>query len=62
MIKILENYRFEFRRAKSSHQIYLRSEDNKMIVVLYHGRKDMKMGTFLAILKQAEIDKMIYKI
>ncbi|MDZ7900805.1 MAG: type II toxin-antitoxin system HicA family toxin [Arcicella sp.] len=57
LIKILENYGFEFRRAKGSHQVFYRSDYNKTVIVPYHGGKDMKMGTFLAILKQAGIDK-----
>ncbi|MBK8624665.1 MAG: type II toxin-antitoxin system HicA family toxin [Saprospiraceae bacterium] len=30
---------------------------NKTVIVPFHGGKDMKKGTFLAILKQAGIDK-----
>jgi predicted RNA binding protein YcfA (HicA-like mRNA interferase family) len=57
LIKLLEEHGFIFKRAKGSHQIYYRSEDNVTVVVPYHGGKDMKLGTFLAILKQAGIDK-----
>jgi predicted RNA binding protein YcfA (HicA-like mRNA interferase family) len=41
LIKILENYGFEFRRAKGSHQVFYRSDDNRTVIVPYHGGKDM---------------------
>lgn len=37
LINVLDNYGFEFRRAKGSHKIYYRSEDNKTVVVPNHG-------------------------
>jgi predicted RNA binding protein YcfA (HicA-like mRNA interferase family) len=57
LIKLLEEHGFIFKRAKGSHQIYYRAEDNVTVVVPYHKGKDMKLGTFLAILRQAGIDK-----
>jgi len=53
----LEYHGFVFKRAKGSHQIYYNSDTNITIVVPVHGNKDIKKGTFLAILKQAGIDK-----
>ena len=57
LIKLLEQHGFVFLRAKGSHQLYHNSITGKTIVVPVHGGKDMKKGTFLAILKQAGIDK-----
>jgi predicted RNA binding protein YcfA (HicA-like mRNA interferase family) len=57
LIKILEANGFVFKRAKGSHQLYFNPTAQKTVTVPYHGGKDMKKGTFLAILKQAGIDK-----
>lgn len=56
VIKILD-------RTKESHQIFRHPETRKMVVIPYH-KKDLPMGTFLEILKQAgiskeEIEKMV---
>lgn len=56
LIKILEQNGFLFKRAKGSHQLYYNSTTNKTVIVPVHGGKDMKKGTFLAILKQSGID------
>jgi predicted RNA binding protein YcfA (HicA-like mRNA interferase family) len=56
LIKLLEQHGFVFKRSKGSHQLYYNSQTNKTIIVPFHGGKDMKKGTFLAILKQAGID------
>ena len=57
LIKILEQYGFVFKRSKGSHQLYHNPASNKTVIVPLHGGKDMKKGTFLAVLKQAGIDK-----
>ena len=57
LIKILEEAGFEFRRSKGSHQIFYNPVTNKTAIVPVHGNKDLKKGTFLAILKQAGISK-----
>jgi predicted RNA binding protein YcfA (HicA-like mRNA interferase family) len=57
LIKLLENHGFVFRRAKGSHQIFYNESVNITVIVPIHGNKDIKKGTFLAILKQAGIDK-----
>jgi predicted RNA binding protein YcfA (HicA-like mRNA interferase family) len=57
LIKILEQHGYIFKRSKGSHQLYYNPITNKTIIVPVHGDKDMKKGTFLAILKQADIDK-----
>ena len=57
LIKMLEQNGFVFQRAKGSHQLFHNATTGKTIIVPVHGGKDMKKGTFLAILKQAGIDK-----
>lgn len=56
LIKLLESNGFVFKRAKGSHQVFYNADSNKTAIVPYHGGKDLKKGTFLAILKQAGID------
>jgi len=60
LIKILEQNGFAFQRAKGSHQLFYNVTTGKTIIVPVHGGKDLKKGTFLAILKQADIDKSIF--
>ena len=55
LIRLLEQNGFLFKRGRGSHQLYYHSEKNITVVVPVHGGKDMKKGTFLAILKQAGI-------
>jgi predicted RNA binding protein YcfA (HicA-like mRNA interferase family) len=57
LIKILELNGFLFKRSKGSHQLYFNPVTNKTVIVPVHSGKDMKKGTFLAVLKQAGINK-----
>ena len=57
LIKLLEIHGFIFKRSKGSHQIYYNIATNITVIVPVHGSKDVKKGTFLAICKQAGIDK-----
>ncbi len=57
LIKVLEQHGFVFKRSKGSHQLYFNPATNKTVTVPVHGGRDMKKGTFLAILKHAGIDK-----
>ena len=57
LVKLLEQHGFIFRRAKGSHQIFYNESANITVIVPVHGNKDIKKGTFLAILRQAGIDK-----
>jgi predicted RNA binding protein YcfA (HicA-like mRNA interferase family) len=56
LIKILNNYGFEFKRSKGSHHIY-ENALGKIVVVPVHSNKDLPKGTYYGILKQAGIDK-----
>ncbi len=55
LIQLLEENGYIFKRAKGSHQVYYNPISNKTIIVPYHNGKDLKKGTFMAILKQAGI-------
>jgi predicted RNA binding protein YcfA (HicA-like mRNA interferase family) len=56
LIQLLEENGYVFKRAKGSHQVYYNPISNKTIIVPYHNGKDLKKGTFMAILKQAGIE------
>jgi predicted RNA binding protein YcfA (HicA-like mRNA interferase family) len=56
LIKLLETHGFLLKRSKGSHHIFYNPISNITVVVPVHN-KDIKKGTFLAILKQAGIDK-----
>ena len=56
LIQLLEENGYVFKRAKGSHQVYYNPINNKIIIVPYHSGKDLKKGTFMAILKQAGIE------
>jgi predicted RNA binding protein YcfA (HicA-like mRNA interferase family) len=58
LIKYLLENGFVYKRSKGSHHLYHNPVTNKTVIVPLHGSKDMKKGTFLAILKQAGIDKI----
>jgi len=55
LIKLLEKNGYFLKRSKGSHQLYYNPLSNKTVIVPVHGGKDIKKGTFLAILKQAGI-------
>jgi predicted RNA binding protein YcfA (HicA-like mRNA interferase family) len=57
LIKLLEENGFIFKRSKGSHRLYYNPINNKTAIVTFHGGRDLKKGTFLAILRQAGIDK-----
>jgi predicted RNA binding protein YcfA (HicA-like mRNA interferase family) len=56
LIKLLETHGFLLKRSKGSHHISYNPISNITVIVPVHN-KDIKKGTFLAILKQAGIDK-----
>jgi predicted RNA binding protein YcfA (HicA-like mRNA interferase family) len=57
LIKLLVENGFIFKRSKGSHRLYYNPINNKTAIVPFHGGRDLKKGTFLAIIKQAGIDK-----
>ncbi|MCJ7472693.1 MAG: type II toxin-antitoxin system HicA family toxin [Actinobacteria bacterium] len=56
IIKILKSRGFILDRTKGSHQIYYLPETKIRVVVPFH-KKDLPVGTCLAILKSAGIGK-----
>ena len=56
LIRLLEENGYIFKRTKGSHRLYYNPINNKTIIVPFHNGKDLKKGTFLAILKQAGIE------
>jgi predicted RNA binding protein YcfA (HicA-like mRNA interferase family) len=59
LIKILEQHGFIFKRSKGSHHLFFNPITNKTVIVPLHGGKDLKKGTFLAVPKQAGIEKNV---
>jgi predicted RNA binding protein YcfA (HicA-like mRNA interferase family) len=57
LIKILEQQGFEFKRSTGSHRLYHNPETKKTVIVPVHDGRDVKKGTFFAVLKQAGINK-----
>ncbi|NLX67200.1 MAG: type II toxin-antitoxin system HicA family toxin [Bacteroidales bacterium] len=55
LIDLLEQNGFIFKRSKGSHRLYYNFQTNKTVIVPMRGNKDLKKGTFFAILKQAGI-------
>jgi predicted RNA binding protein YcfA (HicA-like mRNA interferase family) len=55
LIKLLERNGFVYKRSSGSHKVYFNSTTHKTAIVPVHGNKDLKKGTFLAIIKQAGI-------
>lgn len=57
LIRLLEEKGFVLKRVSGSHHIYFHPEIKKIVVVPVHGNKDIPLGTFRSILKQAGISK-----
>lgn len=58
LINFLEENGFIFKRSKGSYQLYYIPITNNTIIVPVHDSKDMKKGTFLAVIEQAGLDKI----
>jgi predicted RNA binding protein YcfA (HicA-like mRNA interferase family) len=56
IIRVLESKGFVLKRIKGSHHIFQHSVNKKITVVPVH-KKDLPIGTFLAIIKQAGLRK-----
>jgi len=56
LIKLLERNGFYYKRTSGSHRVFYNSATNKTAIVPVHGNRDLKKGTFLAILRQAGIE------
>jgi mRNA interferase HicA len=56
IIKLLLQRGFELDRVKGSHHVFIHPVGRNRVVVPMHNR-DLPIGTFFSILKQAGIDK-----
>ncbi|MEP7198078.1 MAG: type II toxin-antitoxin system HicA family toxin [Saprospiraceae bacterium] len=58
---MLEQHGYLFKRSRGSHRIYYNPISKKTISVPFHGGRDMPLGTFLSILRQAGIDRKLLR-
>lgn len=62
IIKILESNGFFVARQRGSHIIYKHSQTGQIVPVPFHsGNKPLPIGTFLAIVKQSELNPELFK-
>lgn len=57
LIRILEDHGYLNKSSKGSHNVFYNEVLKKTVIVPVHKGRDLKKGTFLAILKEAGIDK-----
>jgi len=53
--KLMKAKGWLFIRQKGSHKIYKHSQINGIVVVPFHGKKDLPAGTLNSILKKAQL-------
>jgi len=53
--KLIESGGWFFVRQKGSHKIYKHKSIKGIVVIPFHGKKDIPIGTLKSILKKAEI-------
>ncbi len=53
--KLIESAGWFFVRQKGSHKIYKHKSIKGIVVIPFHGKKDIPYGTLNSILKKAEI-------
>lgn len=62
LIRILEQNGFLRTRTSSSHMIYRHPESGPTVSVPFHGKnKPIKIGTFLAIVKQSKLPRSLFE-
>ena len=54
LIKILKERGYELDRVRGSHHLYVNKQRKHSVSVPIHGNKDLKLGTYKAILKQSD--------
>ncbi len=57
LIRILEDHGYLNKRSTGSHYVFYNEVLKKTVIVPVHKGRDLKKGTFLAILNQAGVDK-----
>lgn len=55
LIKLLNQNGWELDRIKGSHHIFKKESTKQTLPVPIHGNKDLKLGTYKAIKKMADI-------
>ena len=56
LIKLLEQDGWYWKRTNGSHHIYKHPTKQGIVVIAYHGAKDVPEGTLKSILKQAGLE------
>ena len=56
LIKLVEQDGWDWKRTTGSHRIYKHPIKPGIVVVAYHGTKDVPEGTLKSILKQAGLE------
>jgi predicted RNA binding protein YcfA (HicA-like mRNA interferase family) len=56
VVKILEDDGWFWKRGTGSHRVYKHATKPGIVVVAYHGSKDIPIGTVKSILRQAGLD------
>ena len=56
IIKLIEQDGWFWKRANGSHQIYKHPTKHGIVVIAYHGAKDIPEGTLKSILRQAGLE------
>jgi predicted RNA binding protein YcfA (HicA-like mRNA interferase family) len=56
LIKLIEEDGWNWKRTTGSHRIYKHSIKPGIVVVAYHGTKDVPEGTLKSILRQAGLE------
>ena len=54
LIKLLKAHGWELDRIKGSHHVYINTKTKQSVPVPIHGNKDLKLGTYKAIIKVIE--------
>ena len=56
IVKLIEQAGWYWKRTNGSHQIYKHATKPGIVVVAYHGAKDVPEGTLKSILRQAGLE------
>lgn len=56
IVRVIERDGWYWKRSSGSHRIYRHLEKPGIVVVAYHGAKDIPEGTLKSILKQAGLE------
>jgi predicted RNA binding protein YcfA (HicA-like mRNA interferase family) len=57
IVRMIERDGWIWKRSNGSHQIFRHPTKSGIVVVAYHGAKDIPEGTVKSILRQAGLDR-----